>query len=154
MEKIERAKLFIRMHKADLGMFLIRLSITFVFITHSTMGLMKVLPNGISDIKDISIFSLSIIELVASIMILSGFLVSMACYSLVLLFIYYTFSPTNYLYYIMFDNNDGHSFLIIAACIGIALIGPGKIVLNRRYSHIAASLRESGIDKEVEIMGT
>lgn len=154
MDNFEKLQMFLRMHRADIGMFIIRLALAFVFVAHSTQGLMLVLPDGLTTVPEVISFSFAIVELVASIMILSGFLISIASYSLIILSAYYSLAVAAPFYYILFDNNDGHSFLIIAACIGVALVGPGKIVLNKRYSHIASSLREKGVDKEIEIMGT
>jgi uncharacterized membrane protein YphA (DoxX/SURF4 family) len=154
MEKIDRLKLFIRMHSSDVGLFIIRFTLSYVFIAHSANELAVVLPGGITSSFETMIFILGMIELVSSIMILTGFIVRSACYTLVALILYYAITSSNSMYNIIFATNNGYSLLVIGVCIGISLIGPGKIVLNRRYGHTARSLREDGVDKETEIMGT
>lgn len=154
MKKIDRLQLFIKMHSADIGMFIIRFTLSYVLVAHSANELVNVLPGGITSSSELLVFLLGMIELIASIMILTGFLVSTACYATIILILYYAISSSSSIYNIIITSFSGYSFLMIGTCVGIALIGPGKIVLNKRYSHKIQSLREQGVDKKVEIMGT
>lgn len=154
MEKLGRAKMFLKVHRSDVGMFILRIALTYVFIAHSTNILMEILASGINSAADSWLVLLSIIELIASIMILSGFLVSIASYTICLLILYYIFFPISNSDFLIANKNNVYTFMTIAVAITIATVGPGKFVLNKRYGHIAGSLREEGIDKEVEIMGT
>lgn len=146
--------MFLKTHRSDIGMFALRLGLSFVFVAHSATQLMDVFGTGINDVSCVVILATSILELVLSIMLLSGFLISIACYILAIMMVYYLVFSNEQLGFLVLDRNNAYAFLVIMSCIATALIGPGKFVLNRRYGHIASSLREEGVDKEVEIMGT
>lgn len=154
MQKIERLKLFIKMHHHDFGMLVMRFVLSYALISHSANELVNVIPYNLTSSSNILIFILGIIELIASIMIMTGFLVSTACYVTIVMILYSAISSNNSIYDVIFTSYNGYSFLMLGVCLGIALVGPGKIVLNRRYSHKAQSLREPGIDKKMKIMGT
>ncbi len=154
METFGRVQLFIRTHKSDFGMFVLRIALTFVFIAHSASILMDILPSSLSTILDIKEFIFAILELICGIMLLSGFLINIASYTMALMMIYFLIFEREYLGILILDKNNAYAYLVIASLIAIMLIGPGKFVLNKRYGHIAGSMREEGIDKEVEIMGT
>lgn len=154
MEKLGRLKMYLKVHRSDVGVFILRIALTYVFIAHSANILMDILPGGIETVTESWLVLLAIIELLASIMILSGFLVSIASYTLCIIILYYIFCPISSTDFLIANKNNVYTFLTIIVCISIAMIGPGKIVLNKRYGHIASTLREEGVDKETEIMGT
>lgn len=154
METAGRYKLFITTHRRDIGMFVLRFALSFVFVAHSAAQIIGVLAIPNMTTADYFTFALALIELVSSIMLLSGFLVAATCYSLVLILVYYIYFAPEELGLFYLSGTNAFVFLTIAANIATALVGPGKIVLNKRYGYVAHSLREHGVDPETELMGT
>lgn len=154
MNKFGRFKILLGIHKKDIGMFTFRSVLTFVFIAHSASILTNTLPSGLESVSEIKDFSFALIELLCGIMILSGFLISIASYVMIITMIYFAFFDTSYLGLFLEDRNNTYLTLIVGSLIMIALVGPGKFVLNKRYGHTASSLREEGVDKESDILGT
>lgn len=154
METAGRYKLFISTHRQDIGMFILRFALSFVFVAHSAAQIIGVTALAHAGSWDFLMLLLALAELVSGIMILSGFLVAGTSYFLALLLTYYLFFAHDQLGLFYRSGTNAFAFLAIAANIATALVGPGKIVLNKRYGHVAHSLREHGVDPETEIMGT
>lgn len=154
METAGRYKLFISTHRRDIGMFVLRFALSFVFVAHSAAQIIGVISMPNIAGADYFTLALALVELVSSIMILSGFLVAATCYTLTLILVYYVFFAQEELGLFYLDGTNVFVFLTIAANIATALVGPGKIVLNKRYGYVAHSLREHGVDPETELMGT
>ncbi len=154
METLGRFKFFLGVHRNDIGMFILRIAITYALVAHSANILSGILPDGLKATSEIIYFLLSSIELLCGIMILSGFLISIASYIVIIILTYLSFFDKAYLGLLVQGNNESLLILFFGAVIAVSLIGPGKFVLNKRYGHIASTLRETGVDKEAEVMGT
>jgi putative oxidoreductase len=158
MEKLEQYKLFVRTHKFDIATFGLRFVLAFIFVAHAAIKIAFV-----NDTLDTftaygapGIFGLvlAIVELLSGIMMLAGFVVEVAAATQALI-------ALGALYIVhgghgFFIENGGYeySLLIIAASVAVGLLGPGKIVLAKRYARTARSLREGGVDAESHPLGT
>ncbi|HXK38417.1 MAG TPA: DoxX family protein [Candidatus Paceibacterota bacterium] len=158
MEKLEQYKLFVRTHKFDIAIFTLRFVLAFIFVAHAAIKIAYV-----DDTFDTfvaygapGIFGLilALIELITGIMMLAGFVVEVAAVAQALIAlgsIYVVHGSRGF-----FIENGGYEYalLILAASTAIGLLGPGKIVLAKRYARTARSLREGGVDAESHPLGT
>lgn len=152
MDKLDQYKLFIRTHKFDIGVFILRFALAFVFVAHAGIKIAFVDDTmdtfsayGVPGVFGIIV---ALIELLSGIMMLSGFVVEVAATAQAIIAL-----CAMYLVHLsrgFFMEYGGYEFtlLVFASSIAVALLGPGKIVLAKRYARTARSLREGGVDAE------
>lgn len=158
MEKYEQYKLFVRTHKFDIATFALRFVLAFIFVGHAAIKIAF-----FNDTIDLftsfgapGIFGLilAIVELLSGIMMLAGFVVEVAATAQAIIALgalYVVHGSRGF-----FIENGGYEYtlLIIAASVAVGLLGPGKIVLAKRYARTARSLREGGVDAESHPLAT
>lgn len=158
MEKYEQYKLFVRTHKFDIAVFLLRFVLAFIFVAHAGIKLAYVNDTidafGAYGAPGFFGIIVALIELLTGIMMLMGFVVEVAATTQAII-------ALGALYVVhgnhgFFIEHGGYEYvlLIIATSVAVGLLGPGKIVVAKRYARTARSLRESGVDSESHPLAT
>lgn len=158
MEKFDQYRLFLRTHKFDIGVFILRFALAFVFVAHA--GIKIAFVNDTMDsfsaygVPGVFGIILALIELLSGIMMLAGFVVEVAAITQAVIAL-----GAMYVVHLsrgFFMEYGGYEFtmLIFASSVALALLGPGKIVLAKRYARTARSLREGGVDAESHPLAT
>lgn len=158
MEKLGQYNLFVRTHKFDIALMLLRFVLAFILVAHAAIMIAFVNDTidtftafGVPGVLGIIV---AVIELLSGIMMLVGFVIEVAAatQAIIALFgLYFVHGSHGF-----FVENNGYEYtlLIFAASVAVGLLGPGKIVLAKRYARTARSLREGGVDAESHPLAT
>ncbi len=158
MEKIEQYKLFARTHKFDLAVFFLRFVLAFIFVAHA--AIMIAFANDTIDaftaygVPGALGLIIATIELLSGIMMLSGFVVELAAATQATITFFTMFLTQGGRGFFVENGGYEYSLLILAATTAVCLLGPGKIVIAKRYARTVRSLREGGVDAESHPLAT
>ena len=158
MEKIEQYKLFVRTHKFDIAVFLLRFVLAFIFVGHAAIKIAYI--NDTIDAfaaygaPGFAGIILALVELVTGIMMLAGFVVEVAATTQAIIALGAIFIAHLSRGFFVETGGYEYTLLIFAASVAVALLGPGRIVIAKRYARTARSLREGGVDAESHPLAT
>jgi putative oxidoreductase len=155
----ENIKDLVVVHKTDIGLLLLRLVLSFIFIAHGAMNLTVDFEETNSIMMSLGFpddmaYLIGISEILSSVMMLSGFLVGLSAWIQVVIDAGLVFLVDGKNGFDVHDGGYEYSLLLLVCAFVVILLGPGKFVLEKRWGHQARNLREVGVESEGSTLAT